>query len=306
MPVVGKLGGRAASAATAQPGPPGRLALLVDDATGTSYLVDTGAIVSVIPYQSQEPASGPAITAADGKPIKCWGREDRVISAGNRKFQWSFLRAAVAFPIVGADFLGAYKLLVNLQQMQLEVHGRQPIKLSPPQHSIAALGVLAADPASQQHSSTTALPTVEAQVDTASGHLRHMQVQSPATAQRSTTVFPTVEAQVDTASGHLRHMQVQSPATAQSSTQQPDYLALLRKFPEVVNASKKLPKVKHKVQHFIETEGRPVRSKYRRLDPEKLASAKADFREMERQGIVRRSSSCWAAPLHMVRKTDGS
>ena len=111
---------------------------------------------------------------------------------------------------------------------------------------------------------------------------------------------------MDTASGHLRHTQVQSPATAQSSTQQPDYLALLRNFPGVVNASKKLPRVKHKVQHFIETEGRPVRSKYRRMDPEKLDSAKAEFREMERQGIVRRSSSCWAAPLHMVRKTDGS
>jgi hypothetical protein len=36
------------------------------------------------------------------------------------------------------------------------------------------------------------------------------------------------------------------------------------------------------------------------------AAAKAAFEDMERQGIVRRSSSCWASPLHMVKKADGS
>ncbi len=36
------------------------------------------------------------------------------------------------------------------------------------------------------------------------------------------------------------------------------------------------------------------------------AAAKAAFEDMERQGIVRRSSSCWASPLHMVKKADGT
>jgi hypothetical protein len=40
--------------------------------------------------------------------------------------------------------------------------------------------------------------------------------------------------------------------------------------------------------------GRPVASKYRRLDPVKLAAAKQEFAEMERQGIIRRSSTQWA------------
>ena len=84
------------------------------------------------------------------------------------------------------------------------------------------------------------------------------------------------------------------------------YEALLSGFPEVVNNSKRLPKVTHKVQHFIETEGRPVTAKYRRLDPEKLAAAKAEFEELLAQGIVRRSSSSWASPLHMVQKADGT
>ena len=74
----------------------------------------------------------------------------------------------------------------------------------------------------------------------------------------------------------------------------------------MLNPSKVLPEVKHKVWHHIETEGRPVAAKYRRLDADKLAAARRDFLELEKQGVVRRSSSNWASPLHMVRKSDGS
>jgi hypothetical protein len=48
----------------------------------------------------------------------------------------------------------------------------------------------------------------------------------------------------------------------------------------VLNESKQLPKVIPNVQHHIETEGRPVAAKYRRLDPAKLAAAKKEFIEM--------------------------
>ena len=85
-----------------------------------------------------------------------------------------------------------------------------------------------------------------------------------------------------------------------------DYSTILAEFPEVLNASKELPEVKHDVVHHIETEGRPSTAKYRRLDSDKLAAAKKEFLEMERQGIVRCSDSNWASPLHMVRKADGS
>jgi RNase H-like domain found in reverse transcriptase/Reverse transcriptase (RNA-dependent DNA polymerase)/Integrase core domain/Integrase zinc binding domain len=84
------------------------------------------------------------------------------------------------------------------------------------------------------------------------------------------------------------------------------YTKLLSKFPEVVNQSKALPPVKHDVLHHIETEGRPSSAKYRRLDPAKLEAAKAEFAELERQGVVRRSTSSWASPLHMVKKPDGT
>jgi hypothetical protein len=86
----------------------------------------------------------------------------------------------------------------------------------------------------------------------------------------------------------------------------PDYKQLLAEYPSVVNASKKMPPVKHKVEHYIITDGPPETSKYRRLDPDRLAAARSEFEELERQGVVRKSSSNWASPLHMVKKPDGT
>ncbi len=97
-----------------------------------------------------------------------------------------------------------------------------------------------------------------------------------------------------------------SPPAVVAHVGRPNYAALLNNFPQVVNGSKVLPEVKHGVEHLIDTTGRPVAAKYRRLDPARLAAAKKEFLELEKQGIVRRSSSQWASPLHMVRKDDGT
>jgi hypothetical protein len=91
-----------------------------------------------------------------------------------------------------------------------------------------------------------------------------------------------------------------------ANSRKQDYAALLNKFLAVLNQRKDLPPVKHNVQHHIETEGRPVAAKYRQLDQVKLAAAKREFAEMERQGIIRRSSSQWSSPHHKVRKPDDS
>jgi hypothetical protein len=81
---------------------------------------------------------------------------------------------------------------------------------------------------------------------------------------------------------------------------------LLMQFPEVLSKSGKLPPIKHTVTHSIVTTGRPVTAKFRRLDAAKLAVAKKEFLQLEADGIIRRSGSSWASPLHMVPKKDGT
>ena len=53
-----------------------------------------------------------------------------------------------------------------------------------------------------------------------------------------------------------------------------DYTTILTKILEVLNATKKLPAIKHDVVHHIEMEGRPSTAKYRLLDSDTLAAAK--------------------------------
>ena len=82
---------------------------------------------------------------------------------------------------------------------------------------------------------------------------------------------------------------------------------LLSEFPDVLSsdgftASKPRHGVRH---HLLTTPGPPVYSKPCRLDPDKLSAAKAEFSAMEKAGIIRRSSSPWSSPLHMVKKKDG-
>ena len=64
--------------------------------------------------------------------------------------------------------------------------------------------------------------------------------------------------------------------------------------------------VKHLVRHFIPTEGPPIHARTRRLDGEKLQEAWDEFRKMEEMGVIRRSDSPWASPLHVVPKADGT
>lgn len=82
--------------------------------------------------------------------------------------------------------------------------------------------------------------------------------------------------------------------------------AILRDYPSLVEPNFRSPAVPHGVRHHIPTTGPPVHAQARRLPPDKLAAAKKEFAAMEAAGIIRRSSSPWSSPLHMVRKSNGS
>ncbi len=268
--------GTVAAAAASPTGEPGCLLLLVDEATQEKFLVDSGSAFSIIPFSSTAPATGPAIMAADRASIKCWGSQRRSLLAANRHYTWNFLRAEVAFPIVGADFLTAFDLTVDLKRRRLVEAGRYYVPLSaPPAGSLfAPIGVVAAQGLSSPGSRGVAA---------------------------STASLPTVEARLHSAA---RGGRLQGPPAVPAAMEE---VEVAREFPEVVNVSKKLPQCKHRVQHVIDTTcTRPVSSRYRRLPPEKLEAAKREFAELEAQGIIEKSNSQWSSPLHMVEKPDGT
>ena len=84
-----------------------------------------------------------------------------------------------------------------------------------------------------------------------------------------------------------------------------EYHDVLSQFPSLFSQNFKSTTNKHGIEHYIETKGPPVFSRPRRLDSAKLAAAKKEFAELEKLGIIRRSSSPWSSPLHVVPKANG-
>ena len=79
--------------------------------TARRYLVDTGATFSLVPHKSSKiPAGQPRLIGPNGLPIKCWGEERRRLHIDGRQFEWEFLLGDVTFPMLGVDFLRAYRL----------------------------------------------------------------------------------------------------------------------------------------------------------------------------------------------------
>ena len=61
-----------------------------------------------------------------------------------------------------------------------------------------------------------------------------------------------------------------------------NFIDVLNEFPEVTSSTFAALKPAHGVKHFVHTEGPPVFSKPRHLDPDKLSAAKAEYAKMER------------------------
>ncbi len=91
----------------------GGMIFLQDDESKQQFMVDTGAVCSVLPHHLNTPPTGPQFSGADGRAIPCWGTVRRRLSFGLRTFFVTFLLAALYRPILGLDFLSAHGLLVD-------------------------------------------------------------------------------------------------------------------------------------------------------------------------------------------------
>ena len=126
-------------------GNPSCFLYLVDAASSRRYLVDSRSAFSLIPHKSAAAPTGSRLITAHGTPLKCWGRRTCTVHTRTKKFTWSFLLAPVAFPIIGADFLCSFKLMVDVSNKRLVSRGGQLTQLVLGKHTSAAVvtGVMA-------------------------------------------------------------------------------------------------------------------------------------------------------------------
>jgi hypothetical protein len=91
----------------------------LDELTNNRYLVDTGAALSLIPFNSTSPPSGPTIVNANGKPIPSWNFISQNVHFHNNHFSHSFFQEKVTQPILGFDFLNANTAIIDSKSCQV-------------------------------------------------------------------------------------------------------------------------------------------------------------------------------------------
>ena len=100
----------------------GRLLFIQDTISGRRFLCDSGAQSSILPASAadiQANRHGPPMEAANGTPIRTYGTRQVSLGFGGQQFNWDFVLADVSFPLIGADFLCAYGLLVDVKNRRL-------------------------------------------------------------------------------------------------------------------------------------------------------------------------------------------
>ena len=215
---------------------PSRLLHVADKRNKCRYLIDTGAAVSVLPRSCANgtvDADSLPLVAANNYTITTYGSSKRIVDAGlKREYSWTFIVADVKQPILGADFLIHYNLLVDLS-------GRC---------------------------------------------LRDMRTRLARPATLSS---------------------IEPLSLNRTDSTRNEYTELLNQFPELTRPTMKGETLKHEITHKIVTKGHPVFAQLRRLAPDNLVTAKREFDEMIKLGVIEPSDSKWSSVLHMVPKKNG-
>ena len=87
----------------------GSLLYVHDEVSKRRWLIDSGALLSIIPPTLEQKRDGPngiKLSAANGTEIPCFGSEVIDVAFGGRVFPTTVTVADVRQPILGADFLG--------------------------------------------------------------------------------------------------------------------------------------------------------------------------------------------------------
>ena len=104
---------------------PAKQLLLTDEKSGRTFLIDTGAQLSVLPATPtdrtvhQSNRSSTSLRAANGSVIQTYGVVSMTLRFNGRSFPAQFILADVQRPLLGADFIRRHCLLVDLAQNRL-------------------------------------------------------------------------------------------------------------------------------------------------------------------------------------------
>lgn len=100
---------------------PTRRVFVIDEHTSKKCLIDSDAEISVFPPTiCAQLASDITFTTANGTRIRTYGPKTLRLDFGlKRIFAWTFEMADVARPIIGADFLHYFGLLVDVKRNRL-------------------------------------------------------------------------------------------------------------------------------------------------------------------------------------------
>ena len=100
-----------------------RLFFIFDRSTSNHFFIDTGAVISVVPPTARERRFSNnvfSLRAANGSSLITYGRKSLTVDLGlRRQFCWTFIIADVRNAIIGADFLSAFALTVNMKDRKL-------------------------------------------------------------------------------------------------------------------------------------------------------------------------------------------
>ena len=94
-----------------------------DELSDHRFLVDTGAFRSILPPSrgnnpTLQPSSA-ALVAANGTSIQTYGEQEVNIRLSGQTYSWTFIIADVRHPLLGADFLSHYSLVVDVARHRL-------------------------------------------------------------------------------------------------------------------------------------------------------------------------------------------
>ena len=97
---------------------PATLFKVFDFNSGMNFLIDTGSQISILPASTWDKSNRSRtqeLMAANGTTIDAFGQRLLSLRLGKMNFKWSFAVAAVTQPILGADFLCAHALMVDMK-----------------------------------------------------------------------------------------------------------------------------------------------------------------------------------------------